>query len=339
MKNFPIAIIAATLILIALVASRATKQVDEKETPSSSPQPVGTTPAPSNPTPTPDLSIYKTDPKWIWWNKQRARDPRFEWKMPIRFYGKVIDENGHPVAGATASFIWTDMSLKGSSTAELVSDGLGLFSLESVRGKRLQVRVSKEGYYTNPKNAFSFEYAAFFETNYHEPDREDPVVFRLRKVGEVPKDLLVRESLIGLMSNGTAQPIDLRRASKGSSGDMAISITRSDPKEGKKFDWSVAITGINGAGLIESDEPFMFEAPSEGYLPQYSYQFEASSPDWKNQLRKKYFVRSGDGRVYASLEINFMPRYQRGAAARVRFFVNPTGSRNLEYQPNEVLPR
>jgi hypothetical protein len=44
-----------------------------------------------------DLSVYKTDPKWIWWNEQSARDPQFEWKMPISFYGKVVDESEHPL--------------------------------------------------------------------------------------------------------------------------------------------------------------------------------------------------------------------------------------------------
>jgi len=90
--------------------------------------------------------------------------------------------------------------------------------------------------------------------------------------------------------------------------------------------------------LIESNEQFMFEAPEEGYLTQYNYQFDVNSPNWQNQLRRNYFVRSGDGRVYARIEIKAMPKYQDSAAARVLFFVNPTGSRNLEYQPNKILP-
>ena len=60
--------------------------------------------------------------------------------MPISFYGKVVDEDGQPVSGATASFIWTDMSAKGTSTVESVSDQQGLFLLDAVQGKRLQVR-------------------------------------------------------------------------------------------------------------------------------------------------------------------------------------------------------
>jgi hypothetical protein len=287
---------------------------------------------------TPDLSVYKTDPKWIWWNEKKARDPQFEWKMPISFYGKVVDENSQPVPGATASFVWTDMSAQGTSTAESVSDRQGLFLLDGLQGKRLQVRVKKDGYYTNPQNPFTFEYAAFFEPNYHKPDRDNPVIFRLRKKGDVPKELIVRESLIGITPNGSPHSIDLRTARKASPGDIVISITRAAPKDVRKYDWSLTIEGVNGAGLIESNEQFMFEAPEEGYLTQYNYQFDVNSPNWQNQLRRNYFVRSGDGRVYARIEIKAMPKYQDSAAARVLFFVNPTGSRNLEYQPNKILP-
>src|SRR5580658_6921606 len=31
------------------------------------------------------------DPRWQWWNENIRRDPTFQWKMPIDFYGKVVD--------------------------------------------------------------------------------------------------------------------------------------------------------------------------------------------------------------------------------------------------------
>ena len=311
-----------------VASSASTTQQPAKPTPSS----------PTSQVSTSDSSVYKTDPKWIWWNEKSAIDPQFEWKMPISFYGKVVDEDGQPVSGTTASFIWTDMSAQGTSTIESVSDHQGLFVLDGVQGKRLQVRVKKDGYYTNADNPLSFEYAAFFEPNYHNPDRQNPVIFRLRKKGDVTKELIVRESLIGITPNGSPHPIDLRTAEKASPGDIAISITRSAPKDVRKYEWSLTIAGVDGAGLIESTEQFMFEAPKEGYLTQYSYRFDVNSPHWQNQLRRKYFVRSADGRFYARVEIKAMPQFQNSAAARVLFFVNPTGSRNLEYQPNKVLP-
>jgi hypothetical protein len=83
----------------------------------------------------------------------------------------------------------------------------------------------------------------------------------------------------------------------------------------------------------------MFEAPQDGYQPAYTYQFAEGSSDWENNLKRKYFVTAEGGQIYGRLEVEFFPKYQNTAAIAVRFFVNPTGSRNLEYTPNKVLPR
>jgi hypothetical protein len=291
--------------------------------------------------PTPDLSIYKTDPKWIWWNEQMERDRNFEWKMPISFYGKVIDQDNRPVEGAKVALQWTDMSANGTSERTIFTDSTGRFELTGVSGKNLGINhIYKEGYYAVNKGLQTgFEYAAFFEPSFHQPDVNKPVVFRLRKAGEIPNKLIVRESLIGLPANGVAQTIDLRTGGKGAIGNVAISLTRGEQKEGNRYDWSIQIEGVQGSGLIESEDEFMFEAPEQGYLPKYSYKIDADSTNWSSEARKNYFVRSGNGDSYARLEIKFMPKYQKNAAARIRFFVNPTGSRNLEYTPNTVLPR
>ncbi len=291
--------------------------------------------------PSQDLSIYKTDPKWIWWNEQSARDPYFEWKMPIRFFGKVIDEKGSPVAGATASFLWTDMSSEGTSSLQATTDDSGRFSLENAKGKRLQVRVTKNDYYTSANNSYSFEYAAFFEENYHLPDPDNPVVFWLRKKGDVPQELTVRRTLMGIKPTGEAHYIDLTTTRKPGDGrgDIAISITRTAAADVKQYDWSASIEGVNGAELLESTDEFMFEAPEAGYKRSYSYQFASSDPSWKNQTRRKYFMRARNGKIYGRLEISFIPKYRDSGAIDIKFFVNPTSSRNLEYEPNTVLPR
>jgi len=71
-------------------------------------------------------------------------DPKWEWKVPIQFYGKVVDENLSPVRDAKVNFQWTDLS-HGTSEADSVSDVQGNFSLAGVQGKRLFVHVTKPG--------------------------------------------------------------------------------------------------------------------------------------------------------------------------------------------------
>lgn len=299
-----------------------------------------TTPAASG-GPSQDASIYKNDPRWVWWNEQNARDPSFEWKMPISFFGRVIDENGNPVSSAKIQFTWTDISPKGTSSAQSLSDEQGLFALTGKTGKFLEVRVSKEGYYTYSENRFAFEYAAFFDNNYHQADAKAPIVFRLRKKGEVPEELTARRTLMGIKPTGEPHYIDLQttRKTAAGQGDLAISITRTAPADVKQYDWSASIQGVNGAELLESTDEFMFEAPEAGYQPAYSYKFAESDPAWKNQMSRKYFVRARDGKLYGRLEISFIPKYRDTGAADIKFFVNPTGSKNLEFEPNTVLPR
>ena len=55
------------------------------------------------------------DPRWQWWNAMKNVDSSSEWKIPINFYGRVVDENGQAVAGATVRFGWPDTSARGSS--------------------------------------------------------------------------------------------------------------------------------------------------------------------------------------------------------------------------------
>src|SRR5262245_56035126 len=86
--------------------------------------------------PAAEVQLYKpknanafSDPRWQWWNRMEKEDPKFEWKMPIELYGKVVDENEHPVVGASVHCTWTDLSPTGTSKAEMQSDANGLFSL------------------------------------------------------------------------------------------------------------------------------------------------------------------------------------------------------------------
>ncbi len=271
------------------------------------------------------------------------KDPAFEWKMPISFYGRVVDQDNIPVVGVQIVFQWTDTSAKGTSDRTVYSDNDGQFELTGVFGKRLGLtRIYKDGYYLVKDGLQrSFEYAAFFETNYYQPDSKNPVIFRLKKKNKIPEQLIVRQTLMGIKLTGEPHYIDLQTTRKtgDGTGDIAISMTRTAPEDVKQYNWSASIQGVNGAGLLESTDEFMFEAPESGYNPGYSYQFSESDPDWKNQVSRKYFIRARDGKIYGRLEITFIPKYRGSGAIDIKFYVNPTGSQNLEYEPNAILPR
>lgn len=151
-----------------------------------------------------------TLPQWAEWNRREKADMYWEWKMPINFYGKVVEyTTGESVEGVEIAFSWTDLSLDGGGRKTLFSDTKGNFSLTGITGKHLSVNaLKKDGYIRSNIGArFGFEYAAFFEPHYHQPDPNHPVVFRMKKIGET-EPLVYRDTLYGLNPNGTPQYLD-----------------------------------------------------------------------------------------------------------------------------------
>jgi hypothetical protein len=263
-------------------------------------------------------------------------DPDYDWKQPINFYGRVVDENNQPVAGATAGFEWTDLSQKGTSKATAISDETGFFSLTDRQGKRLVVDVAKDGYYSggNSRNA-AFEYANPGDGLFT-PDSANPVVFHLRKKGEAAQ-LIHGLKLFGSRVDGTLSYVDLTTAKNGRTppGDLTVQCTRSERNADKKFDWTFTL-GVPGGGLIKSTDEFMFLAPDSGYQPTFQISHRINDPDWTGQEKHKFFIKSQDGRHYARIEITIMPDYNQNAAYDVEWFLNPNGSPNLESAPDKT---
>src|SRR5271157_234473 len=105
--------------------------------------------------------------------KRKMADQLYDWKMTLNFYGKVVDENDRTVKDAAVKFIWTTTGVaSGTSDAETLSDGNGLFSLTGQHGKILVVSVRKQGFYTveNGYSQTAFEYADPSSPRYYEPD-------------------------------------------------------------------------------------------------------------------------------------------------------------------------
>ena len=222
------------------------------------------------------------------------RDPKFEWRMPIKFYGKVIDQDGRPVSGARIRYGWNGVN--GSNERFDESNSEGMFSIENIQGKLLSVRVGREGYHAVNNGFGSFEYAAFFEPDYHEPDPENPVVFQMLQKG--PSEPLIHRgpTLLSARNDGTSTSFDLITGQRAvaNSGDIAVRITKG-PKKGNRFDWTVTIEGKGGTGLIESSDEFMVTAPADGYQPRWM--FDQKATDREHQAQSTDEVLREDRRL------------------------------------------
>jgi hypothetical protein len=256
-----------------------------------------------------------------WWQRMTQRDKRFEWKMPIEFYGRVLDDQGRPVSEATVSTGWTDLSKEGSSERALLTDAAGLFSLTGVTGKRLVVRVKKDGYKPYHGNRSSYEYAAYFEREWHVPDRNNPVIFRLRK-NRKTEPLIKREVKLPV-AIGVPSKFEMDPKNPDAAKVVFELLTNADMRDKQ---WSARIS-VPGGGLQATLEEFPFEAPESGYETSVFCDYNAPKPvTVQNGYQGGiFFVQNPEG--YGRVEILMFSGYQ---VAWVTSFWNPSGSRNLE---------
>lgn len=257
-------------------------------------------------------------PQWEEWRRRKIADSKFEWKMPINFYGKVLDQNGQPIQGVNVRFQWTDTSAAGTSEKLTETDGMGMFSLQNEKGKRLGVFVSKDGYHAVDRGRGSFEYAAFYEPIYHEPEASNPVVFQLIK--KRPADALVRtEQEVKLPQIGSVATVKM-----DASTNIEIKLLANETKSDQP--WSVQVTA-NGGGLQATIDEFPVEAPTGGYQSSTTLDRKSPKPPNWSGLHQGgiFYVKTANG--YGRLELRMITGKDW---ARVTTYVNPTGSRNLE---------
>ncbi len=281
------------------------------------------------------------DSGWDEFEHRPNADKHSEWKTPIRFYGRAVDEGGRPLSGADIRFVWTDLSPAGTSEARRVSASDGLFSLDGVTGKHLMVEVQKAGYHCSRRqNQRSFEYAAPWEKSFHTPDPARPVIFHFQKM-RVMEDLIVwRRRRLILPPDQTPFLLSLREGESASdllSADLELVLER-DPaaKPRAAYDWSFAIRGLNGASLAASNDEFMVEAPATGYQPSLSISRSKSSKDWRSAVQLQFYVQNPSRRMYAAVHLEVLSDYRlrdpsKEGAAFLKAFVNVHGSRNLEH--------
>jgi hypothetical protein len=256
-----------------------------------------------------------------------------DWQRPIEFYGKVVDENTNPVAGASITFAWSETPTKeGEMKSSTLSDAEGQFSLRGKHGPSLEVWFTKDGYYASHRGQMGFSY-------YHgdfSPDPQNPVIFVLRKKG-TPEPLIhvagvglrtMRDYL--LAADGKPTEVSLRdgRLSSPGQGDLKVEFKAGPGIERfpSRITWQCRVT-IPGGGLVQTDEEFPFLAPESGY--QEFDQWNISATNWTETLDKQYFLKLRDG-SFGRATLRVKAGASGNSYFRMESFLNPSGSRILE---------
>ena len=259
--------------------------------------------------------------------------------VPIHFWGKVVDQDGLPLAGVSVTLTARQWGLAVTPLLQPtfkkvihISDHDGLFQVINEKGDVLTVEaLKKEGYTASPLALRSFGYN--ISTNIT-PEASNPVLFKMWKKGPAQPVVTRHFPNTGIPCDGTAISFDLITGEKGTHAkDLIVRFFR-DPltltSRTEKFDWTFTLEMPEG-GLIETNEEFMLLAPESGYQPFFRIEVPKQSPNWKKTLSKQFYVMLRGGDVFGSLSIQLFAYYPTPPTGlTVSVTINPTGNRSLE---------
>lgn len=297
----------------------------------------------------------------------------YTWPMivpprPIEFYGRVVDENGEPIAGATAHFEWDGTVTNRNAmeirdwpkvSAEVTTDDKGLFSFTGKSGTELDVSVAKVGYYSSRTNR-GVQYFKYSKPNldsfdgtghFFKPDADHPVVYYLRKIGAGANALItsghgMRESFWATVpKDGTSVKVDLLHQKTGvgpleikqkkpefpAHGGTMESFSPSDrAKLASATNWSITMR-ISDGGFIEENDEFPFEPPESGYQSTVNYSFQKGQGEWQGNWSMNF--QKNFYIKFGSPAIYgqlHLETWADNEQVILTYVINPDGSRNLE---------
>jgi hypothetical protein len=283
---------------------------------------------------------------WIEKRRKQIEDERQkglnEWRTPIAFYGKVVDETGMPVQGVQVDLGCNDLSVSGTSNYQTTTDASGLFSITGIKGKLLSVSLSKGDYYVSKQDNHYFTYAG--ENVNFVPDFRNPVLFHLRRKAE-GAPLIHIQGLMGgaknfrIAKDGTALEISLTTGQTTSigQGDIRVQCWTDDQGKspGEQYDWRCRIS-VPGGGILQDTNEFPFQAPLDGYQQFDEINMPARlEKGWQRSAGRSYFVKLGSGN-YARMTFEMIAHGDH--FCQLECFLNPSGSRSLEGDPARLFP-
>jgi hypothetical protein len=257
---------------------------------------------------------------------------------PIVFYGKVVDENGAPVDEAEIRYSAFNRFFQDSKKQVTHSDGSGSFSIRDITGGTLFVSVNKDGYYQTKESQKDFGYALPSD-NPPAPDPNSPAFFVLRKKGIAEPLVYVKSRQYKVPRDGSLISIDLKKG-EHSPDDNAPFIVQSwvsaeDKDDMGRFDWRFKFAAPSG-GFLKRTNEFSFVAPEDGYVEFLEFAMTKNmKEDWKRGDQGEYFVKLKDD-MYGRVHIKLYPNEQFNMFT-MESFLNPSGSRNLEYDPKKTI--
>lgn len=285
------------------------------------------TPLPSPPAPNPHLVQQEGHEEKL----------RMIFSHPIDFYGRVVDEKGVPVQGARVRYSVPSsfLEIQEGTVEGPVTDAKGMFSITGKQGAGIYTSVSHPGYYETDQSFHQFSY---FENTADNPTTTSPAEFVLRRKGIAEPLLNLKQVARSLSKDGKPVQVGL---TGDNTGDVTLQAWTSPRQVGARsnapFAWKIRVS-VPGGGLVAYKDGYQFEAPENGYAPAIEFEMPVAGVDgkWRDRFEQTYFVKLGNGN-YARMRFQMFAGGNHFAV--VESYYNPSGSRNLEYDPaNAIKP-
>ena len=81
---------------------------------------------------------------------------------------------------------------------------------------------------------------------------------------------------------------------------------------------------------METQDRFMYSAPASGYSQLWSYSWRAGQTDYKKMAAPKFYLKSQDNSIYGRIEFEIKSKFNDNSSIMIKYWLNPSGSRNLE---------
>ena len=255
-----------------------------------------------------------------------------EWSLQrsINFYGKVMDQHDQPV-----NLVQVQVSIRGLTRDKrkvIKTDEKGVFEIRNQTGKYLFIKkIEKNGYeYMREKGKTSFQYGAYLEKDIFKPDKNNPVVFHMRK--KEPPTLVIPSKFGWKPDSAIEEEIDLirgemytgniqRNFGRLAHADMKVKTALSKDKTHFKL---TMVTPDHDSGIILSDQ-LLYVPPETGYQPRVDLAVPVSG-----EVKKHIYVKSRGGRVYSRIDTEVRAG-QEEISISMKSWSNPNGIRNVDY--------
>jgi len=257
---------------------------------------------------------------------------------PQDLYGRVIDQFGNPVAGATVEgnvMFERGMNKTSVETHTTTTDANGLFQFTGLHGANLGTSVRKPGYeidvhgkaYTDAIGGGQSTATNRATYTMYKLQGAEPMVHAQFMQGGIPCD-------------GTSISFNLLTGKKDDPQKDLIGTLVRNPvniKPGIPFDYSLTLAVPEG-GLIAANDLYPYEAPNSGYQQSIVIDHPAAIKGWSPIIEQWYYFKARSGTVYGRIKVHLTADYDGPVThLELDIYANPSGSRNLEFDPNKQV--